>query len=73
MVDSEPPTEAELHEVQHMISRERLSLDDPAADRTCFLSHVGAQAKLVPGPWIGHRNLVYAMALANLSPPQRTS
>jgi len=65
--------EAELHEVQHMISRERLSLDEPAADRTCFLSHVGAQPKLVPGPWIGHRDLIYAMALANLSPTQRTS
>lgn len=65
--------EAELHEVQHMVSRERLSLDEPAPDRTCFLSHVGAQAKLVPGPWIGHRDLVYAMALANLSPAQRTS
>jgi hypothetical protein len=65
--------EAELHEVQHMVARERLSLDEPAPDRTCFLSHVGAQAKLVPGPWIGHRDLVYAMALANLSPAQRTS
>jgi hypothetical protein len=65
--------EAELHEVQHMVSRERLSLDEPAPDRTCFLSHVGAQPKLVPGPWIGHRDLVYAMALANLSPVQRTS
>ncbi|MEX1362615.1 MAG: hypothetical protein AB1Z98_05775 [Nannocystaceae bacterium] len=78
---SDPPSsgapadqlEAELHEVQHMVSRERLSLDDPAPDRTCFLSHVGAQAKLVPGPWIGHRDLVYAMALANLSQSQRTS
>lgn len=56
-----------------MVARERLSLDEPAADRTCFLSHVGAQAKLVPGPWIGHRDLLYAMALANLSPVQRTS
>lgn len=63
----------ELHEVQRMISRERLSLDEPAADRTCFLSHVGAQPKLVPGPWLGHRDLIYAMALANLSPAQRTS
>jgi len=72
MVDATPPDE-ELHEVQHMISRERLSLDEPAVDRTCFLSHVGAQPKLVPGPWIGHRDLVYAMALANLSPAQRTS
>ncbi len=65
--------QAELQRVQHMISRERLSLDEPAAERTCFLSHVGAQDKLVPGPWIGHRDLVYAMALANLSPAQRTS
>jgi hypothetical protein len=73
MADERTNIEAELHEVQHMISRERLSLDEPAADRTCFLSHVGAQAKLVPGPWIGHRDLVYAMALANLSPTQRTS
>src|SRR5690606_39483822 len=65
--------EAQLHEVQHMVSRERLSLDEPGPDRTCFLSHVGAQEKLVPGPWIAHRDLVYAMALANLSPAQRTS
>lgn len=70
---NDPALEAELHEVRHMISRERLSLDEPGPDRTCFLSHVGAQAKLVPGPWIGHRDLVYAMALANLSPAQRTS
>ncbi len=73
MTDDVADTEAQLHEVQHMISRERLSLDEPAPDRTCFLSHVGAQAKLVPGPWIGHRDLIYAMALANLSPAQRTS
>lgn len=73
MTDHPKDQEAELHEVQHMVSRERLSLDEPAPDRTCFLSHVGAQAKLVPGPWIGHRDLVYAMALANLSPAQRTS
>jgi hypothetical protein len=63
----------QLRAVQHMIARERLSLDEPAPDRTCFLSHVGAQARLVPGPWIGHRDLIYAMALANLSPTQRTS
>jgi hypothetical protein len=73
MTDDAQGFEAQLHEVQHMVSRERLSLDEPAPDRTCFLSHVGAQAKLVPGPWIGHRDLVYAMALANLSPAQRTS
>lgn len=57
--------------MQRLIARERLSLDEPAEDRTCFLSHVGAQSKLVPCAWIGHRDLVYAMALANLSPPQR--
>ena len=63
----------ELRTVQRLVARERLSLDEPAPDRTCFLSHVGAQEKLVPGPWIAHRDLVYAMALANLSPAQRTS
>lgn len=73
MAEDVAELEDELHEVQRMVSRERLSLDDPAPDRTCFLSHVGAQAKLVPGPWIGHRDLVYAMALANLSQTQRTS
>jgi len=57
--------------VQRLLARERLSLDEPAEDRTCFLSHVGAQPRLVPCPWIGHRDLVYAMALANLSPAQR--
>jgi hypothetical protein len=37
------------------------------------LSHLGAPPKLVPGPWIGHRDLLYALALANLTPAQRTS
>ncbi len=73
MVSVTDDLEDQLHEVQHMVSRERLALDEPAPERTCFLSHVGAQPKLVPGPWIGHRDLVYAMALANLSPAQRTS
>lgn len=63
----------ELRVVQRIVARERLSLDEPAPERTCFLSHVGAQERLVPGPWIAHRDLVYAMALANLSPTQRTS
>lgn len=63
----------ELREVQRLLARERLSLDEPAEGRTCFLSHVGAQPRLVPGPWIAHRDLLYAMALANLSPAQRTS
>ena len=65
--------EAELHLVQQLIARERLSLDVCARGRTCFLSHVGAVTKLVPGPWIGHRDLIYALALANLTPAQRTA
>lgn len=64
--------EDELHLVQQMITRERLSLDLCARGRTTFLSHVGA-TRLVPGPWIGHRDLIYALALANLAPAQRTS
>ena len=64
--------EAELHLVQQLVARERLSLDLCARGRTCFLSHVGA-TRLVPGPWIGHRDLIYALALANLAPAQRTS
>lgn len=62
---------AELREVQRILARERLSLDDPAEERTCFFSHVGAQRKLTPCAWVGHRDLVYAMALANLNPIQR--
>lgn len=65
--------EAELHHVQQLIARERLSLDVCARGRTCFLSHVGAAPKLVPGPWIAHRDLIYALALANLAPAQRTA
>jgi hypothetical protein len=65
--------EAELHHVQQLIARERLSLDLCARGRTCFLSHVGAAPRLVPGPWIGHRDLIYALALANLAPAQRTA
>jgi len=30
-------------------------------------------AKLVPGPWIAHRELLYSLALANLSPERRRS
>ena len=65
--------EAELHLVQQLIARERLSLDLCARGRTCFLSHIGAAPRLVPGAWIGHRDLVYALALANLAPQQRTA
>ena len=63
----------ELLAVQRMLARERLSIDDPQLGRTCFLSHLGAQGKLVPCPWVGHRDLLYALALANLNPAQRTS
>jgi len=66
-------SEAELHLVQQLIARERLSLDLCARGRTSFLSHIGAAPRLVPGPWIGHRDLIYALALANLAPAQRTS
>lgn len=65
--------EAELHLVQQLIGRERLSLDLCARGRTCFLSHIGAAPRLVPGAWIGHRDLIYALALANLAPQQRTA
>ena len=58
--------------MQQMLARERLSIDEAEAGRTCFLSHLGAQPKLVPTAWIGHRDLIYALALANLTPVQRT-
>ncbi len=63
----------ELAAVQRILARERLSIDDSQPGRTCFLSHLGAQPRLLPGPWVGHRDLIYALALANISPQQRTS
>ncbi len=62
-----------LQPVQSLLARERLSIDAMYPGRTCFLSHLGAVRKLVVGPWIGHRDLLYSLALANLSPDQRTS
>ncbi len=62
-----------LERVRSLLARERLSIDAMQPGRTCFLSHVGAVHKLVVGPWIGHRDLLYALALQNLSPDQRTS
>ena len=59
--------------VLRILARERLSIDSAAPGRTTFLSHVGAMPKLIPGPWIAHRELLYALALANLSPDQRRS
>lgn len=59
--------------VQQMLARSRLSIDSCEQGRTAFFSHLGATPKLVPGPWIAHRDLLYALALANLSPAHRTS
>ncbi len=56
-----------------MLAHARLSIDDTQPGRTCFLSHLGAQQRLAPGAWMGHRDLLYGLALANLSPTQRTS
>lgn len=56
-----------------MLTRGRLSVDECDGRRTAFLSHLGSVPKLVPGPWVAHRDLVYAMALANLAPSQRSS
>ncbi len=63
----------ELAHVQRMLARERLAIDDTQMGRTCFLSHLGAQPRLAVGPWVGHRDLLYALALASLSVAQRTS
>lgn len=59
--------------VLRLLARERLSIDAAAPGRTTFLSHLGAAPKLVPGPWIGHRELLLALALQNLTPEQRRS
>lgn len=68
-----PSPDEEAQIILRLMARERLSIDDAEPGRTCFLSHLGAQGKLVPGPWIAHRDLLYALALANLNPAQRTS
>lgn len=59
--------------VLRLLARERLSIDAHAPGRTTFLSHLGAAPKLIPGPWIGHRELLLALALQNLTPEQRRS
>lgn len=64
---------SELAAVQQLLTHERLRVDRCERGRTTFLSHLGAVAKLVPGAWLGHRDLLYALALANLSPSQRQS
>lgn len=65
--------ESEQQAVQRMLARERLGIDLFEKGRTTFLSHFGAWESLVVGPWIAHKELVMAMALANLSPNQRSS
>lgn len=59
--------------VQQMLARSRLSIDACESGRTTFFSHLGAADKLVPGPWIAHRDLIYALALSNLTQNQRTA
>lgn len=59
--------------VLRLLARERLSIDAHATGRTTFLSHLGAAPRLIPGPWIGHRELLLALALQNLTPEQRRS
>ncbi|MCA9696842.1 MAG: hypothetical protein KC431_04880 [Myxococcales bacterium] len=63
----------EVQQIQAMLTRERLAADLCDGKRTAFLTHVGAAPRLVPGPWIGHRQLIMALALANLAPNQRAS
>lgn len=71
---SSPPSSADgLLDVQRLLTRERISLDQVEPGRTCFLSHLGAQSKLSPAPWVAHRDLAYALALANLNPALRKS
>ncbi len=70
---SESQLEREQQAVQRMLARERLGIDLFEKGRTTFLSHVGAVKSLVVGPWIAHKELVMSLALANLSPNQRSS
>jgi hypothetical protein len=63
----------QIHTVMGMLGRERLAVDVCDGQRTTFMTHVGATTRLVPGPWIAHRQLVLALALANLNPAQRAS
>ena len=71
MVDATANLDEELQQLQGMLSRERLAIDEFDGKRTSFMTHLGAAKKLQPGPWIAHRDLIYALALANLSPGQR--
>ncbi len=68
-----PARERDYQAMVRMLATERLAVDEPGSGRTCFLTHLGAQRRLVPGAWIAHRDLLHALALANLSPSQRAS
>jgi hypothetical protein len=59
--------------LRQMLARSRLSLDACEPGRTAFLSHLGAAVPLTPAPWIAHRDLLHALALANLTPAQRSA
>jgi len=63
----------ELPNVLRILARERLTIDMPAPGRTSFFSHLGSWTRLLPGPWLAHRELLHALALANLRPNQRSS
>lgn len=63
----------EVHQIQSMLTRERLAVDLCDGQRSTFLTHVGAMPRLVPGSWIAHRELVLALALSNLAPHQRAA
>ncbi len=63
----------DLDPVLQLLAHERLRVDRCERGRTTFFSHLGAAPRLVPGPWLGHRDLLYALALANISPAQRAS
>jgi hypothetical protein len=66
-------TADEVQQIQGMLTRERLAVDLCDGNRTAFLTHIGAPPRLVPGPWIAHRQQIMALALANLAPNQRAS
>lgn len=71
MIDDDEQTQVQT--VMGMLGRERLAVDLCDGQRTTFITHVGALPRLVPGPWIAQRQLVMALALANLNPAQRAS
>ncbi len=56
-----------------MMARERWLIDAFAPGKSTLLTYLGAAPSLRPGPWLAHRDLVAALALANLSPGQRES